>query len=51
MKKKIGAITFHSSYNHGSVLQAYALQEFVKNNFGYAYEYQIINLRTERQKK
>lgn len=51
MKKKIGAITFHSSYNYGSVLQAYALQEFIKNNFGHAYDYQIINLRTERQKK
>ena len=51
MKKNIGAITFHSSYNYGSVLQAYALQEFIKKNFGYAYNYQIINLRTERQKR
>ncbi|MBR3269965.1 polysaccharide pyruvyl transferase family protein [Candidatus Saccharibacteria bacterium] len=50
-KKKIGAITFHSSYNHGSVLQAYALQEFIKREFGKHFDYQIINLRTERQKK
>ena len=47
--KKIAAITFHSSYNHGSCLQAYALQEFVKNNYRGA-KYDIINLRTDRQK-
>ncbi len=28
---KIRTITFHRAQNHGSVLQAYALQEFVKN--------------------
>ena len=27
--KKIGTITFHSPYNYGSSLQAYALQETV----------------------
>lgn len=47
--KKVGCITFHASHNYGSVLQAYALQEFVKNNFK-DIEYKIINLRTQRQK-
>lgn len=47
--KKIGCITFHASHNYGSVLQAYALQEFVKQNFENI-EYKIINLRTKRQK-
>lgn len=47
--KKVGCITFHASHNYGSVLQAYALQEFVKNNFN-DIEYKIINLRTQRQK-
>lgn len=48
--KKIAAITFHSSYNFGSNLQAFALQKAVekcdKNNI----EYEIINFRTQRQK-
>lgn len=47
--KKVGCITFHASHNYGSVLQAYALQEFVKQNFENI-EYKIINLRTKRQK-
>lgn len=50
-KKEIGAITFHSSYNHGSVLQAYALQAFCEKNFGATHNYHIINLRTKRQKE
>lgn len=29
--KKIGIITFHCSYNYGSMLQAYALQTYVKS--------------------
>ena len=48
--KKIGTITFHSSYNYGSCLQAYALQEFVKalsNNINY----KIINYRSNVQKE
>lgn len=28
--KKIGTITFHASYNHGSCLQAYALQKYIQ---------------------
>lgn len=30
--KKIGIITFHRSYNYGSMLQAYALQQILKEN-------------------
>lgn len=51
--KRIGTITFHASYNFGSNLQAYALQEYVKkiakeNNK--EVEYKIINYRTQQQK-
>ena len=49
-KKAIGTITFHSSYNHGSVLQAYALQEYITKKYGDYFRYDIINLRTKRQK-
>lgn len=48
--KKVGCITFHSAHNYGSVLQAYALQEFIKLNFP-DMVYKIINLRTERQRE
>ena len=48
-KKNIATITFHASHNHGSCLQAYALQEFVKKEFSNI-DYRIINLRTDRQK-
>lgn len=30
--KKIGILTFHRAINYGAVLQAYALQTFIKNN-------------------
>lgn len=46
--KKIGIITFHSAYNYGSVLQAFATQETVRS-LGYAPE--IINYRLAEQKK
>lgn len=51
--KKIAAITFHGSYNFGSNLQAYALQEYIKklakeNNK--EIKYKIINYRTQIQK-
>ncbi|MCI9177743.1 MAG: polysaccharide pyruvyl transferase family protein [Clostridia bacterium] len=46
--KKIGTVTFHSSYNYGSSLQAYALQEVVKKICNCKYE--IINLRPNKQK-
>lgn len=48
--KKIGTITFHASYNYGSNLQAYALQEYVKKVCNNDCEYKIINLRTQKQK-
>lgn len=48
--KKIATITFHSPYNHGSSLQAYALQEYIKKLCGNC-EYNIINLRTNTQRE
>ena len=30
-KKKIGLLTFHCAHNYGAVLQAYALQEYIKS--------------------
>ncbi len=48
--KKLGTITFHSSYNYGSHLQAYALQEFIKKISNEPIDYKIINLRTQIQK-
>lgn len=49
--KKIATITFHSSYNYGSNLQAYALQEYIKKICNNNCEYKIINLRTNVQKE
>lgn len=48
--KKISTITFHSSYNYGSNLQAYALQEYVKKLCNYDCNYSIINYRKKEQK-
>lgn len=45
--KKIGLITYHSAYNYGSVLQAYATQQVLKK-IGYSAE--IINYRLDEQK-
>lgn len=45
---KIGILTFHASHNYGSMLQAYALQRFLKN---LGHEVETINLRNERQKR
>lgn len=50
---KIGTITFHGAQNFGSVLQAYALQEFVESLYAEAGKdclYNVINYRTEFQK-
>ena len=49
--KKIATITFHSSYNYGSNLQAYALQEYIKKITNEPIDYRIINLRTNIQKE
>ncbi|SFX01827.1 polysaccharide pyruvyl transferase family protein [Ruminococcus sp. XPD3002] len=46
--KKIGIITFHSAYNYGSVLQAFATQETVRA-LGYVPE--IINYRLAEQRR
>lgn len=44
---KIGIITFHASFNYGSMLQAYALQTFLERN---GHDVEIINFRTAKQK-
>lgn len=44
---KIGIITFHASFNYGSMLQAWALQTFLQKA-GHVVE--IINYRSKRQK-
>lgn len=49
MGKKIATITYHASYNYGSNLQAFALQEKVKMMIPNC-QYSIINLRTPIQK-
>lgn len=45
---KIGIITFHASFNYGSMLQAWALQGFLAQQ-GHTVE--IINFRTKNQKR
>lgn len=45
---KIGLITYHSAYNFGSVLQAYATQEIIDRYFGNC---EIINYRSIEQKR
>jgi len=45
---KIGLITYHSAYNFGSVLQAYATQETLKEIAGNC---EIINYRTNEQRR
>lgn len=42
---KIGIITFHWATNYGAVLQAYALQEYLRS---YGYEVEIINYKPSR---
>lgn len=49
--KKISTITFHASYNYGSCLQAYALQQTIEELMNHNVEYEIINLRTPIQKE
>lgn len=41
MTKKVGILTFHWADNYGAVLQAYALQNYIKRSTGYHVE--IIN--------
>lgn len=44
--KKIGIITYHSAYNFGSVLQAYATQQILET---LGYEATILNYRMKSQ--
>lgn len=44
---KIGILTFHASHNYGSMLQAFALQQTLRN---WGCESEIINLRTDVQR-
>ena len=44
----IGIITFHSAYNYGSVLQAFATQTFIKK---LGSENEIINYRLDEQRR
>ncbi|PWR21546.1 polysaccharide pyruvyl transferase family protein [Zavarzinia compransoris] len=41
---KIGILTFHCAHNHGAVLQAYALQNFLSEN---GYQVEIIDYRPD----
>lgn len=43
---KIGILTFHNVHNYGGVLQAYALQSFIKKNFN-DIEVEVIDYRSK----
>lgn len=45
---KIGLITYHSAYNYGSVFQAYATQEALRN---LCPSVEVVNYRSKEQKK
>lgn len=45
---RIGILTFHASHNYGSMLQAYALQTFLRSK---GCDVKIINLRPKAQRK
>ena len=47
MSKSVGIITFHASYNYGSMLQAYALQSILR---ALGTEVSLINFRSQAQK-
>ena len=52
--KKIGTVTFHRAQNYGSVLQTYALQNFVcglGKEYGEEIDYKVINVMPSAQKK
>lgn len=50
MNLKIGIITYHSAYNYGSVFQAYALQQYLVDQFPDC-QIQMINYRLEKQRE
>lgn len=50
--KSIGTVTFHKAQNYGSVLQTYALQEFVQsigNKYGEEIVYSVVNAQPKSQ--
>jgi hypothetical protein len=52
--KKIATITFHHAHNFGSMLQTYALQEFVKslcNINNESVDYKVIDFYTQKQEE
>lgn len=52
--KKVAVVTFHRAHNFGSVLQTYALQEYVKElgkEAGTDIEYTVIDFYTEEQEE
>lgn len=52
--KKIGVVTFHRAENFGSVLQTYALQEFIKSiavQSGQEIEYNVLDVQPKKQKE
>lgn len=46
MKKRIGIITYHKAYNFGSVLQAYALNRYLRD---LGHDVETIDFQTEKQ--
>lgn len=46
MKKRIGIITYHKAYNFGSVLQAYALNKYLRD---LGHDVETIDFQTEKQ--
>lgn len=48
MNQNIGLLTYHAAHNFGSMLQAYALQNFLQNS---GYKVTIINYRLPEQKE
>lgn len=54
MKLKIATITFNHAHNHGSMLQTYALQQFVctlGKNAGVDIDYKVIDYDTDKQRE
>lgn len=54
MKLKIATITFNHAHNHGSMLQTYALQQFVCKlgaNAGVDIDYKVIDYDTDKQRE
>lgn len=52
--KKVGTITFHRAQNYGSILQTYALQNFVctiGQNSGTEIDYKVIDVKPNKQDK